>query len=92
MKVINRRGRVLLEVTGATAEGVDSKGLFGVLYHYQGVGCGGSVPLEHLHKRIEFTIANHPSGKVVGVLPEPKIGFGVRSEKEAYEKERRKER
>ena len=73
MKLINSRGRVLLEVTGAHAQGMDARGLYGVTYIYIGDGCGGNVPLEQLHKTIEFIKMDAPSSKLVGLLPEPEV-------------------
>lgn len=70
MKVINSRGRVLLEVTNATAHSVP---LDRVLYSYRGEGCGGYVDLCGLHHAIETIKADAPSARVIGELPEPTI-------------------
>lgn len=71
MKLINSRGRIILEVTGATAQGVDANGLYGVLYSYTGPGIGGCVDIVGLHRKIEICKLDEPSGRIIGELPEP---------------------
>ena len=69
MKVLNSRGRVLLEVTGAYV------GPHGVTtYMYRGDGCGGCVTRDQLEQTIHFIKLDQPSAKVSGQLPEPKEG------------------
>ena len=70
MKLINSRGRVILEVTDATAAGVDSRGFYGVLYSYTGPGIGGCVDIVGLQRKIECCKLDEPSGRVVGTLPQ----------------------
>lgn len=67
MKVVNSRGRVLLEVTGIfeTQNGE-------TMYRYAGDGMGGIVPLEGLKRTIECVRLDAPSAKIVGELPEAK--------------------
>ena len=77
MKLVNSRGRVLLEVYGATAIDIDSKGFLDpVMYQYRGEQCGGNVRIEGLHATIEAIKADNPSAKLIGLLPEPKIQGG----------------
>jgi hypothetical protein len=73
MKLVNSRGRVILEVTGATAAGIDSRGLYGVLYSYTGPGIGGLQDLAGLQRKIEVCKMDEPSGRIVGTLPQPTI-------------------
>ena len=73
MKLINSRGRTILEVTGATAQGVDERGLYGVMYSYTGPGIGGYVDIVGLHRKIEVCKSDEPSGKLIGLLPDPVI-------------------
>lgn len=73
MQLINNRGRVILEVTDATAQGVDERGLYGVLYSYTGPGIGGRVDILGLHRKIQCCKLDEPSGKIVGTLPQPRI-------------------
>jgi hypothetical protein len=64
MKVINSRGRVLLEVTGAS-----HSEKYGVLYTYRGDGCGGNVTEAGLKLTIATIKLDAPSAKVIGALP-----------------------
>jgi hypothetical protein len=65
MKVINSRGRVLLEVTKA----VDCN--HAILYAYRGDGRGGYVDAVQLAHTINYIKMDHPSAKVIGELPKP---------------------
>ena len=71
MRLINSRGRVILEVTSASAEGIDERGFYGVLYSYTSPGIGGRVDLVGLQRKIECYKSDEPSGHLVGKLPEP---------------------
>lgn len=73
MRVVNSRGRVLLEVTGCMATGIDAHGIIGAMYQYTGPGMGGNVDLAGLHETIGYIKADHPSVKVEGFLPQPVI-------------------
>lgn len=69
MKLINARGRVLLEVTSAAwTDEVGSA----VMYSYRGDGVGGCNFIEGVHRLIECIKSDAPSAKLVGTLPEPK--------------------
>lgn len=73
MKLINSRGRIILEVTDATAQGVDARGLYGVMYSYTGPGIGGYTDIVGLQRKIECCKLDEPSGRVVGLLPQARI-------------------
>jgi hypothetical protein len=75
MKVINSKGRVLLEVTGAVSSGFakDGSGFENVTYSYRGPGMGGNVDIVGLHRTIECVKLDNPSAKIEGLLPEPRI-------------------
>lgn len=74
MKLVNSKGRVLLEVCGATADGLDANGaLFGVMYQYRGHGISGNVSIVSLNATIEAIKLDNPSAKLSGLLPEPKM-------------------
>jgi hypothetical protein len=73
MKLINSRGRTILEVYDATAQGVAGSGLFGILYSYRGPGIGGNVDIIGLQRKIECCRMDEPSGRIVGELPQPRI-------------------
>jgi hypothetical protein len=64
MKVINSRGRVLLEVRDARTL-PDGR----VFYSWRGDGCGGYGPREHLERTIATIKADAPSARVIGTLP-----------------------
>jgi len=66
MKLVNSRGRVLLEVHDArfVAAGI-------VFYSWRGPGLGGYGPLESLQRIVEVVKLDAPSAKVIGLLPEP---------------------
>jgi hypothetical protein len=80
MKLVNSRGRVLLEVTAAHATGIDERGFIGVTYSYDGDGRGGNVTLVQLGRTIEAIIADNPSAKLVGYLPKPRIIVPIKNE------------
>ena len=65
MKLINSRGRVLLEVEKARVVN-DS-----VIYIYSGPGCGGCVDKQGLDETIRYIKLDNPSAKTVGFLPVP---------------------
>lgn len=75
MKVVNRRGRVLLEVTRADVVNrhldLNGRTVADLVYTYKGPGIGGYGPLLQLHRTIHTIQADCPSAKVVGLLPEP---------------------
>ena len=73
MKLINSRGRTLLEVYSASAKGIDDRGLYDTVYNYQGPGIGGTVDIVGLHATIKHIRMDSPSAKLVGGLPEPTI-------------------
>ena len=75
MKLINSKGRVLLEVYAAHAKGLDACGFYGVTYQYRGPGCGGNVDLAGLHDTIKHVQMDAPSAKLSGFLPEPTTDF-----------------
>ena len=64
MKLINSRGRVLLEVTSATASDE-----YGIIYRYKGDNCGGYTTEYELMKTIKCIQSDAPSARLVGVLP-----------------------
>jgi len=64
MKLVNSRGRVLLEVYDARTIGAD------VFYSWHGPGLGGYGPLVQLHRAIETVKADAPSTRVIGLLPQ----------------------
>lgn len=74
MKLINSRGRTLLEVTSATAFFDNTGTLDRVLYTYTGDGCGGYVDIVGLHRTIEAIKLDAPSAKLIGLLPHPRWG------------------
>lgn len=80
MKLVNSRGRVLLEVTGATAKGIDAGGFVDTTYQYTGDGCGGNATLVGLHNTIKAICMDAPSAKLVGMLPTPEIWNGLYKE------------
>ena len=67
MKVINSRGRVLLEVLKA----VDCP--HAILYRYAGDGCGGYVDAVQLAQTIHYIQMDNPSAKVIGTWPKPEV-------------------
>ena len=73
MKLVNSRGRIILEVYAATAAGIDDRGFYGVLYSYRGPGIGGRVDIVGLQRKIECCKLDEPSGRIVGLLPAPRI-------------------
>lgn len=72
MQVINSRGRVLLEVYAGDFDGFmeDGTGVKDEMYSYRGPGMGGYGPLTQVHRAIQTIKADHPSAKVVGLLPQ----------------------
>ena len=72
MKIINSRGRVLLEVHSAIVIVRDS-GLFDIVYQYRGPGIGGTAGRMVLHEKMESIKEKNASAKTVGFLPKPKI-------------------
>lgn len=86
MKLINSKGRVLLEVYAATAYGLDANGaLCGVMYQYRGPGIGGNVSIVNLNNTIETIKLDAPSARLSGFLPEP-VQTPKPKEKNAFEK------
>ena len=73
MKLVNSRGRVLLEVVSAHAAGIDEHGFIATTYQYRGDGCGGNVDLVGLHRTINCIRLDCPSAKLVGLLPNPTV-------------------
>ncbi len=74
MTIVNSRGRVLLEVYAAEAVN-PTQGLYGrtvaeVFYSYRGPGIGGYGPLMQLDRTIKTIIADSPSAKRIGLLPQ----------------------
>ena len=74
MQIVNNRGRVLLEVYAAEVV-QPSSGLYGrthaeIFYSYRGPGLGGFGPLMQLDRTIRTVIADHPSAKRIGLLPQ----------------------
>lgn len=67
MKVVNSRGRVLLEVT--KAETIPATGE--TFYSYSGDSCGGYGPRSQLDQMIATIKSDAPSAKVIGTLPCP---------------------
>lgn len=74
MKLINSRGRLLLEVYAAEVvnptQGLDGRIVAEVFYSYRGPGIGGYGPLMQLDNTIRSIIADNPSAKRVGLLPQ----------------------
>ena len=71
MKIVNSRGRVLLEVTRAVAIDIAGKTWPGdIFYCYSGDGLGGYGPLAQLHRTIQAIKTDNPSARIVGVLPQ----------------------
>jgi hypothetical protein len=68
MKLINSKGRTLLEVTDARV--VDYQGKPTVFYSYRGE-ISGYGPLASLHGVIGAILADNPSGRSIGFLPRP---------------------
>lgn len=73
MIVVNSKGRELLKVTSATAEGMDKGGFINTMYSYTGSNCGGYTDLTGLQRTIDAIKIDHPSAKVEGFLPHPTI-------------------
>ncbi len=77
MKLVNSKGKVLLEVVSATA--TIGKNTYGepcfdnVTYLYKGDGIGGNACLVNLHNTIQTIKLDCPSAKVIGFLPNPII-------------------
>lgn len=74
MKLVNSKGRLLLEVYSAEVVN-PTTGLYGrtvaeVFYSYRGPGIGGYGPLMQLDRTIRTVIADYPSAKRVGLLPQ----------------------
>ena len=69
MRLVNSRGRVLLQVVGASRQGINGR----TIYVYRGDGCGGHVNLETLHQTAAAITTDSPSAHWVGYLPEPEI-------------------
>lgn len=67
MKVINARGRTLLEVTAAQFY----QGR--VTYSYRGDGFGGTTYAEGIQAQVNIIKGYSKSAKVVGTLPEPPV-------------------
>ena len=77
MKLINSRGRVILEVISATAQGIDKRGFYGVLYARKTRTAMRLVSLCNLNQAIDYAKSNNPGAKLVGFLPEPKLKGGA---------------
>ena len=76
MKIINSKGRTLLEVTGAYPI-IDNKGIADVFYSYSGE-ISGYGPAAQIQRAFETIKADSPSAHVVGTLPEALINGGLR--------------
>lgn len=72
-QVVNSRGRVLLQVTGADCAGVDEHGCIDILYTYKGDGIGGYTDIVNLGRTVQTIIMDSPSAHVIGSLPNPTI-------------------
>lgn len=68
-KLVNSRGRTLLEVTSASM--VEYQGAPCVFYSYKGDGCGGYGPIDSLNAMVRTIQADAPSARIVGQLPTP---------------------
>lgn len=69
MKLVNSRGRILLEVTGARWLGTPfASPLF---YDYQGPGRCGCGPIESIQAEIAAVKVDSPSARLEGPLPAP---------------------
>ncbi len=71
MKLVNSRGRVILEVTKAELNPNPRPGGAAILYTYTGGGMGGYTDLPNLLRKIEYVKLDHPSAREVGELPKP---------------------
>lgn len=67
LRVINSRGRVLLEVYDVRT--VNYRGGNVPFYSCRGDGCGGYGPAESVASMVATMLADAPSGRVVGELP-----------------------
>ena len=65
MKLINSRGRILLEVESCRIVNGNP------IYIYSGPGCGGCVDRKGLDATVAHIQMDAPSAKRVGALPEP---------------------
>ena len=77
MRLINSRGRVLLEVTSCVRYVRPDGSELNTLYSYTGDGCGGNTTLAGLHQTIKAIQCDAPSAKLTGLLPNPSLPFIV---------------